>query len=183
MRLCGKLLLIASALALLTAPASAAVSPMSLVLQKADLPPGYKVLRANTGRLTNAKAAQGNRDLLRAFGEWRRFDGFSVEYDGRFKGNIASRIDLFRHARGSAAFLAWSVKATPKWAGIPFVRREPGLGDAAYVFRKDFGTSVFIVVEWRYRNVCGHVSADNLGIRRTIALARVQQRKIAAALR
>ena len=154
-----------------------------MVLRNGDLPRGYDVLRANTGRLPNAKAAQGNRQLERDFTSWGRSDGYTIEYDGGVRGNISSRVDLFRQRRGAASFLTWSVEATPKWAGIPLVRREPGLGEAAFVFRKDFGTSVFFVVEWRYRNICAHVSADNLGVPKTIELARVQQRRIVAALR
>jgi hypothetical protein len=57
------------------------------------------------------------------------------------------------------------------------------LCDDALVFRKDFGSTVFVVVEWRYRNVCAHVGADSVGVKKAIALARVQQRRIAAALR
>jgi len=57
------------------------------------------------------------------------------------------------------------------------------LGDEAFVFRKDFGSTVFVVVEWRYRNVSAHVGADGVGVKGAIALARVQQRRIAAALR
>jgi hypothetical protein len=174
-------LLIAGALVLIAAPmaSSALPNPRALVLRQSDLPRGYNVLRANTGALTNAQAAQGNRELLRDFAAWGRRDGYSVEYEGGIRGNIASRVDLFRGVGGAGKFLAWVAEATPKSAGIPLVRRQAGLGNAAYIFRKDFGSSTFVVVEWRYRNVCAHVSGDGLGIRKTLALAHIQQRRIA----
>jgi hypothetical protein len=177
-------LFIAAAFALIAAPLGSAIvtRPSVLVLRKSDLPAGYTVLRANTGRLSNVDAAQGNRHLLRDFALWGRRDGYSIEYDGGIRGNIASRVDLFRGTAGAGNFLAWVAKQTPSSAGIPLVRRQSGLGDAAYVFRKDFGSSIFVIVEWRYRNVSAHVSADSVGIRRTLALARIQQRRIAAAL-
>jgi len=38
-------------------------------------------------------------------------------------------------------------------------------------------------VIWRYRSVFATTSADTLGVERTVALARIEQRRVAAALR
>jgi hypothetical protein len=57
------------------------------------------------------------------------------------------------------------------------------LGDEAFVFRKDVGSTVLVVVEWRYRNVSAHVGADSVGVEGAMALARIQQRRVAVALR
>ena len=165
-----------------TAIAFAAVDPTTMVLRKTDVAGGYTVLRANTGPLPNTKAAQGNRELITGFKAWGRITGYSVEYQGGIKGTIGSRVDLFRGRRGAGSFLDWVAKNTPPNTGLAFVRREAGLGDEAFVFRKDFGSTVFVVVEWRYRNVSAHVGADSVGVKGAIALARIQQRRIAAAL-
>jgi hypothetical protein len=179
-----RILFIAGVVALsATAVAVAGIEPTTMVLRKADLPGGYTVLRANTGPLPNAKAAQGNRELIAGFKSWGRITGYSVEYQGGTKGTIGSRVDLFRARPGARSFLGWVAKNTPPNTGLTFVRREARLGDEAFVYRKDFESTVFVVVEWRYRNVAAHIGADSLGINGAIALARVQQRRIAAALR
>ena len=179
-----RILVIAGILALIATPTSSArLNPTAMVLRQGDVPSGYTVLRANTGLLTNAKAAQGNVELTRGFASWKRITGYSVEYDGGVAGTIASRVDLFRQPYGSRRFLAWVAESTPPNTGLSLVRREAGLGDEAFVFRKDFGSTVFVVVEWRYRNVSAHVGADSVGVKGAIALARVQQHRFAAALR
>jgi hypothetical protein len=176
-------LVIAGVMALIATPVSAArLDPTAMVLRKADVPKGYSVLRANTGLLTNAKAAQGNEDLLRSLASWRRLTGYNVEYDGGLKGTIASRVDVFRRPAGARSFLAWLVVQIPRTSGLNLVRLEPRLGDQAFLYQKDFGATLFVVVEWRYRNVCALLGADGLGVKRTIALARVQQRRIVTAL-
>ncbi len=154
-----------------------------MVLRKSDLPSGYAILRANTGPVSNAKAAQGNRDLLARFATWRRVTGYRVEFTGGAKGGIGSSADVFRSTTGARGYLRWSAQVTPPRTGLRLVRRRAGLGDEAYVFQKDFGSTLFVVVEWRYRNVTAHVGADSVGVRGALALARVQQRRIIAALR
>jgi hypothetical protein len=133
--------------------------------------------------VTNAEAAQRNEFLIRRFASWGRVTGYAVEYYGGIKGSIVSRVDVFRRPSGAHSYLAWSARETPPRTGLKFVRRQRGLGDEAVVFRKDFGTLVFVVVEWRYRSVFAHVGADSVGVNGAIALARVQQRRMVAALK
>jgi hypothetical protein len=177
-------LLGAAVLALtVTTAASAGADPRAMVLRTSDLPHGYAILRANTGPAPNAKAAQGNRDLLARFATWGRVTGYRVEFTGGVKGSIGSSADLFRGTPGARGYLRWSAQVTPPRTGLRLVRRQRGPGDEAYVFEKDFGTTLFVVVEWRYRNVTAHVGADGVGVSGALALARVQQRRIVAALR
>ena len=106
-----------------------------------------------------------------------------MEFTGGVKGSIGSSVDLFRGTAGARGYLRWSARVTPPRTGLRLIRRPSGLGDEAYVFEKDFGTTLFVVVEWQYRNVVAHVGADGVGVRGALALARVQQRRIVAALR
>ena len=161
---------------------AATIDPMRLVLRRADLPNGYTVLRANTGRVSNAAAAQGNREIAHSFAVWGRQTGYGVEYDGGLAGTIASSVDLFRAPPGASAYLRWSVAVAPSRTGLRFARLRAGPGEEAFVARKSFGGPPWVIVVWRFRNVFASASADSIGLRRTVALARVQQRRIAAAL-
>ena len=166
---------------LIGAAAAATPDPARLVLRETDLPKGYSVLRANTGRVTNAAAAQGDPELTRGFAAWGRIKGYNVEWDGGLAGAISSSAELFRTARGAKAYLAWSVANAPSRTGLVF-RHRAGLGDEAYVARKSFGGAPWVLVIWRYRSVFATTSADTLGVERTVALARIEQRRLAAAL-
>lgn len=60
------------------------------------------------------------------------------------------------------------------------MKRAPaGVGTESWVY----WNSLYAVVYWRYSNVWSGVSGTGLGKARTLALAREQQRRIAAALR
>ena len=115
--------------ALIGAAAAATPDPARLVLRKTDLPKGYSVLRANTGRVTNAAAAQGDPELTRGFAAWGRIKGYNVEWDGGLAGAISSSAELFRTARGAKAYLAWSVANAPsRTEPQPNFRREDFCG-------------------------------------------------------
>ena len=177
------LIVVAMLVASGTGAAAPRPDPRSLVLRKRDVPSSYTILRAHTGVLSNAAAAQGNRDLIAGFKSWLRLTGYNVEYQGGIKGTIGSRADVFASARGARSMLQWVVAGTPSSTGLEFVRREPSVGNGAYVYRKDFGTLLFVVVEWRFRNIYAHIGADGVGVRGALALARVQQNRIEAALK
>ena len=175
-------LAVLAAAALVPSAGAGTVDPAALVLRGADLPHGYDVLRANTGRVSNADAAQGNRALARSFALWGRLTGYNVEYEGGFAGNIASSVDLFRRLQGAKAYLRWSVAVSPSRTGLTFRPLPNGPGDEAFFARKSFGGPPWVIVLWRFRGVFASASADTIGLKRTLALARVQQRRIAAAL-
>jgi hypothetical protein len=169
-------------LAVLGATAAGSPDPARLVLRTGDLPKGYSILRANTGPVTNAAAAQGNAEIKRSFTVWGRITGYNVEWDGGLAGAISSSAELFRTPGGAKSYLTWSVANAPTRTGLVFHRRA-GLGEEAYVARKSFGGAPWVIVIWRYRSVVATTSADTLGVERTVALARIEQRRVAAGLR
>lgn len=156
--------------------------PARLVLRKTDLPKGYSVLRANTGRVTNAAAAQGDPAMTHRFAAWGRTTGYNAEWDGGLAGAISSSAELFRTSAGAKAYLTWWVADAPSRTGLVF-RRRAGLGDEAYVAKKSFGGAPWVLVIWRYRTVFATASADTLGVERTVTLARIEQRRLASAFR
>jgi hypothetical protein len=168
----------------LALPASAAeADPSLLVLREADVPAGFKLDPDQTGVLSNASQAKGaeaaERALLRRSG---RTTGYESDFDLRDT-KIKSRADVFRKAQGAKLVLNAAARAFDI-SGVQGMRRTPvRIGDEGWVYGGPSRSSTVNFVVWRYDRVYAGVAVWGVTKARTIAMARTQQRRIAAALR
>jgi len=179
------MLLVAAVLA--TAASAATVDARVLVLQKANVPAGFQVDERWTRYWSNTAWAHGDsksRKLLTSSG---RISGYAATYE---KGTaaIVSAAHLFREGDGAHVFYT-AEHAQQKnlntermrRGGRAYRRESVGLGDEASLYRS-LETPTFTLLLWRTGRVVGGVSTWGLGRDRTVALARVQQRRITDAL-
>jgi hypothetical protein len=168
----------------LAVPASAAeVDPQLLVLREADLPYGFQPDAEDTGAYTNARAAKEadarTRALLRHSG---RVTGYQADYDFGAT-TVTSRADVFRQRRGAKLVLDAAAREFDA-SGIRGMRRSPlRIGAEGWVYGQRSGSSTLNYVVWRSDRVFAGIAAWGVTKARAIALARTQQRRIAAALR
>ena len=176
-------LLLASIVVLLLAlPASAGeVDPRTLALRQADVPAGYRLDPDGSGPRTNESEAKSDRRLAGLFRRWGRITGYETEYD-RQEATITSRADLYRSSEGARLVMAWFV-AEAKKSGIKGLRRSPArIGAEGWLYGAKPASSAFNLVVWRHDRVFAGVVSLGVAQAPTLALARVQQRRIAAAL-
>jgi hypothetical protein len=159
----------------LAVPASAGgLDPRALVLQQADVPAGFQLDRAQSGIQTNTDL-RDDAFVARS----GRITGYLAQYVQRQPSSgVQSRVDLFRRPAGARMMLA---KAKDWWRrfgqGEPPPRRGQ-IGAESWIF----GGFVDTVVIWRYGRAYALVLGVGMTKQRTLALARAQQRRIAAAL-
>jgi hypothetical protein len=182
MRLLSATTLAATIVLALAVPASTAeVNPKLLVLQQADVPPGFALDRDDSGLRSNEREAKGDgrlRDLIR---RWERTTGYEAEYDRR-ESSISSRADVFRTSEGANLLLAFIDREMQK-SGAPGMRRSPvGVGARGWLYGAKPVSSSFNLVIWRHDRVFAGVAVFGLPHPKVLALARAQQRRIAAAL-
>jgi len=166
----------------LTAPAlAAALDPGALVLRRADVPSGFRLDRDQTGPRPNAVEARSDPRLPELFRRWGRVTGYQVEFD-RERQTIASRVDVFRSARGARGLLLWYDREVRKELGPGLHRAPARLGQEGWIYR---GTvpMPFTLVVWREGRVFSAVAGAGISRDRTLALARTQQQRVAAATR
>lgn len=169
--------------ALLAAPyAAAEVDPSRLVLRQADVPSGYRLDGRTSGVRTNESESRAGAEARRLIARSARTTGYETEFDGQGGFAIESRADLFRGARGARMFLDW-LDAEMRKAGIAgVVRTRVGVGSGGWLYTGRT-TAAFVLIAWRHDRVFAGVVATGLSKARVVALARVQQRRIASALR
>ena len=172
---------VASAFLLAAPLAAAELDPRVLVLRTADVPAGFERDRADTGVRTNRQEAEADPRGTRLFERWGRVTGYEAAFD-RGTAKIDSRADLLRTPRGAGMMLDFFAREVGKSGIKGLVRSRLRLGDEAWIYR---GRSpfAFTVVAWRYGRVFAGVAGAGITRGETIALARKQQRRIAAALR
>jgi hypothetical protein len=165
----------------LAMPASAVtVDPKQLVLAPSDVPAGFRIDSAETGIRTNELEGKEYPETRPLFRRWRRVIGYQVSY--RRKGSsIEARADLFRAANGAHELQDWADREYRKSGMGGLMRERAGIGSESVVYWGG-GPSGHAVVIWRYQRVWAGIAGIGLGRQRTLALARVQQRRIVAAL-
>lgn len=165
---------------LLALPAAAAeIDPKALVLDNRDVPAGFRLDRDESGIRSNAAEAKNDPRLPTLFRRWGRLTGYQVEYD-RGKAKIQSRVDVCRRPAGARQLLDWYDGEVRK-LGFGGLRRAPArIGNQGWVYRVELPTAATIVA-WRHGRVFAGVMGQGVTRQRTIALARAQQRRIAAA--
>ncbi len=160
--------------------AAADVAPKGLVLSQADVPAGFRLDPGGSGIRPNATESKGQPEVRRMFARAGRVTGYEVHFD-RGPSTIESRADLFRRADGAQALFGWFVREV-KFAGIAGLERSrAGVGAEGWVYTSR-SMGAFTLVVWRYDRVFAGVVARGISRERTLTLARVQQRRIAATL-
>jgi hypothetical protein len=161
-------------------PAGAAtVDPKGLVIGPAQVPAGFRVDPDETGLRTNEREATDHPETRPLFRRWGRLTGYQVRYEKSDDASIEARADLFENASGAQALHRWVDRETQKSGIKGLVRARARIGSEGAVY--SFGR--FTLVYWRYGRAWSGIAAYRLTPARTMALARAQQRRIAAAIR
>jgi hypothetical protein len=173
-----RFLVVLALASLAAAPVSAATpNPKGLVLQKADVPSGYKLddtqLLGNPG----PGATASFRDLVKRSG---RITGYYAHYLAGSK-EITSVAELFRRPAGAKIYLSWYERRL-KLQGER-TRARVALGDAGWVYRVHSTTNSTFVL-WRDGRVVSSVLTHAMPLHRPLAvsLAQKQDRRATAAL-
>jgi hypothetical protein len=187
----SRLLGAAAAALLLAAIASAAgLDPRSLVLTQADMPAGYRLDRNDSFVMSNARFSGGIRANEKLVARSGRITGYLATYErraGERLRTIRSRTDVLATPAGARLLLSaldasmrkTNAKRPPLLA---YGRERAGIGGEGWVHWSG-SPGYFVFVMWRHGRVLGVVDSWGVGRERTLALARVQQRRLAAALR
>ena len=177
--MCAFALVPSSFAAALSLPAAAAsLDPKTLDLQRADVPAGFRLVQR--GELTNAADAKSDKRLPRLYARWGRATGYAATFVlGDERGFVNSRADLFRDDEGARAMLAW-VDREGRRSSSALDRRRVAVGTEGWMYTEAANDSLVI---WSSGRVFAWVVAEGVPGSRTLGLARLQQRRIAAALR
>ena len=166
-------------------PSSAAsVNPKLYALSQADVPQGYFFDKDNSLLLSKATVDRASNDESR----FLRRNGFMGAYLGAYLNTspprwrfVHSGAFIFRTASGASAF----VRTARRERLAPFIPRGDRiqLGDEAWLYKDTANHGS--VVTWRHGRVVAYVSCTEMANHRalTLALARKQQRRIAALTR
>lgn len=157
------------------------IDPGRLTLRQADLPARFEANRDDSGVRTNEMEAKSDPTFRSKIVEWGRVTGYEAQWD-RDSDFVSSRIDVYRSAFGSTRQLSYSVAELRK-SGIKGLRRTRlALGDGGWLY--DSPTpGILVVAIWRHGRVFSGVAATGLTRTQAVALARVQERRIASELR
>jgi hypothetical protein len=161
----------------LALPAAAAqVNPKALVLQQRDVPAGFQLDRTRSGPATNADVRDPSDPSFQA--RAGRISGYFVQYVQPGVGvGVQAQVDLFRNRGGARMQLGRLHEGWLKLAaGDPWGRVR--IGDEGWFFGGDADTAVY----WRQGRAVGHLLGISMTKQQTLALARKQQRRMAAAL-
>jgi hypothetical protein len=167
---------------ILAAPAAASgLDPKALVLGPTDVPTGFRLDRDESGLRTNELEARESPETRALFSRWRRVTGYQARYE-RSDSTIEARADLFLDRDGARNLFDW-VNREFRRAGLKGLKRAPaGVGNQGWVYWGGASSGIAVVV-WRYSRVWSGIAGMGLGKARVLALARLQQQRIAAALR
>jgi hypothetical protein len=169
------LALVVTALAVVLPAGAATVDPKALVVAPAQVPAGFRVDHDETGVRTNEREAK---DFPRAlFRRWRRVTGYQARYE-RGHALIEARVDLFESARGAREFHRWVDREAQRSGIKGVVRKRARIGSDGRIYALGDST----LVTWRSGRAWSGLATRGLTTARTVALARAQQRRIAAAL-
>jgi len=166
---------------LVAAAAAASLDPRSLVVRGADLPSGYHSDPRESGvRPNDGASVHATEQAL--YSRSGRVTGYEVTYR-RGTTYIRSRADLFRTPGGPKVVLDW-FDAETKRSGIKGLRRgRAGIGAESWIYWAGTPPVSVTLVAWRQGRSFAGIVGFGVTKRRTLELARAQQRRIVAALR
>jgi hypothetical protein len=176
-RIVGAFLVIAAVGA--SAAFAVSVDPKVLVIRPSDIPAGYAVVRSESGLRTNEQEAK-TPEVGRLFRRWGRVTGYQMIFD-RGERTIEARADVFRSTSGAREMLRWADRQA-HLAGVPGLRRTRArIGAEGLVFVVG-SPAVETYVYWRHGVVWAALGGRGMSRDQALTLARVQQRRIVAAL-
>ena len=166
---------------LVASPAAATLDPRTLVVAGADVPSGYRLDPRESGvRPNDGASVHATEQAL--YARSGRITGYEVTFR-RGSTFIRSRMDLFRAAGGPKVVLDW-FDAETKRSGIKGLRRgRAGIGVESWIYWAGKAPMSLNLVAWRQGRVFAGIVGFGVTKRRTLQLARDQQRRIVAALR
>ncbi len=181
MRRLSAILLAAAVVA--TAAGAATIDTRLLVLQKPDVPATFRLDRDASRYWPNAALARSAPEIRKLLTSSGRISGYTATYENGVPA-IVSAAHLFRKGAGAHIFYAGenaqqqALNAERVKRGVRAYRHESlVLGDEASLYRSTQAPK-FTLVLWRTGRVVGSLSTWGLGRDRTVALARVQQRRV-----
>ena len=175
---CAIALVSAAALVATATSSAARIDPSALALRQGDVPSGFRADPDDTGIRTNAQEMRESPDARPVIARFGRLTGYESTYR-RGSSRIQARADVLRTVGGARGFLAWIDLEWQK-AGIAGQRRARApIGTEAHIVWSPQGHAIVL---WRHGHVFGGVLALGVGRDRALALARAQERRIAAAL-
>ena len=151
------------------------------MLAPSDVPAGFRIDPAETGIRTNELEAKEFPETRPLFRSWRRVIGYQASYRGDDASRIEARADLFRSASGANELQLWAVREYRRSGVSGLMRDRAGIGTESVIFWGG-GRTGHAFVLWRYGRVWAGVAGIGVGKQRTLALARKQQQRMAAAL-
>jgi hypothetical protein len=174
-----RILLVMLAAAAVVLPASAAsVDPQALVIAGSDVPAGFRFDPKESGLRSNALEAKEYPPARQLFVRWRRVTGYQAMYR-RGSAKVESRADVFRAADGARKMLAWVDLEARKAGLLKQKRARVEVGVEGWIHWVPGG---YTLVVWRHGRVFAGLMGYGITRDRTLALARMQQQRIAAAL-
>jgi hypothetical protein len=164
---------------------AAGPDPSALVLRSSDVPREYALDRDESGPYPNARVGTSARarTLIARLG---RVTGYRKRWVLREHGSIrrviTSSADVLRGVAGARLYVKLGSTDLAR-SGIKGLRRSPvRIGDEAWLFHGDSDDELAWVV-WRSGRVGAMLLGWGIRPSETLALARVQQRRIEAATR
>ncbi len=155
--------------------------PGTMVLRASDVPEGFVVDPAGTGLRTNEREGRDEPKARQLFRRAGRVTGYESRFERKID-SIASRVDLFGGPAGPPLLLDYFDKEMRK-SGIRGLHRSRlAIGDEGWLYGDKKGDVITFAV-WREGRVFAAVVGAGITRPHTLALARLQQRRIAAALR
>jgi hypothetical protein len=172
------------------APRDAPPDTKNLVLQASEVPAGFVLDRRNSRYWSNAAFAQLRPDLEPLLARAGRVNGYRKTY----KRAVGSRIryilsgaDTHRTVAGARSYLAWidqqqrkSNRARARKGQQPYARAPVDVGEGGWVYI-DGPPAYYVLVAWRQGRVVASLHTWGIGSRPTLALARLQEKRIHAA--
>jgi hypothetical protein len=172
--------------ALLAAPASAALAPGALVLREGDLPAGFHLVEDQSGVRSNSRRLRDSPpDQRKLLTGWGRITGYQALYSRRHpSAQVISLVDGFRH-RQDLVMLVERLERARK-PGDP--KATPtSIDDEGWFSRTSFSRgstrAQLTTVIWRQGRVLGTVVGVDVAHRTVLGLARTQEQRIARVLR
>ena len=161
-------------------PAGAAtVDPKALVVGRADVPTGFRVDPDETGLRTNELEAREHPETRPLFRRLGRVTGYQARYENAADASIEARVDLFRNANGAHGLHRWVVREMARSGIKGVVSKRLRLGSEGRMY----SSKLFVILYWRSGRAWSALAGFGVGESKTLAAARAQQRRIAAALR